>query len=85
MPPMWLCPKSGGAWARFALVAYAVSHLNSNGIKLFVTHVSWAAKNSAQRDDWHLRATEPDGVPTSRWRCPHDAYHGILALHPDMR
>ena len=61
MLPVWLRPELGGAWAKFALVASAVSHLNSNGIKLFATQVSRAAKKSKQRDGWQFRATEPDG------------------------
>ena len=55
MLPVWLRPELGVAWARFA------SDLNANGIKLFATQVSRAAKRSATRDGWHFHATEPDG------------------------
>ena len=49
MPPVWLRPEAGGAWAYFPSVADATAHLKEQGIELFATQVSRAAKNAKTR------------------------------------
>ena len=65
MPPVWLRPEAGGAWAYFPSVADATAHLKEQGIELFATQVSRAAKNAKTRNGWQFRSTSPDAdVPS---------------------
>ena len=54
MPPVWLRPEAGGAWAYFPSVADATAHLKEQGIELFATQVSRAAKNGKTRNGWEF-------------------------------
>ena len=60
MPPVWLRPEAGGAWAYFPCVADTTAHLKEQGIELFATQVSRAAKNGKTRNGWEFRSTSPD-------------------------
>ena len=60
MPPVWLRPEAGGAWAYFPSVADTTAHLKEQGIELFATQVSRAAKNAKTRNGWEFRSTSPD-------------------------
>ena len=65
MPPVWLRPEAGGAWAYFPSVADATVHLKEQGIELFATQVSRAAKNGKTRNGWEFRSTSLDAdVPS---------------------
>ena len=65
MPPVWLRPEAGGPWAYFPSVADATAHLKEQGIELFATQVSRAAKNAKTRNGWEFRSTSPDAdVPS---------------------
>ena len=65
MPPVLLRPEAGGAWAYFPFVADATAHLKEQGIELFATQVSRAAKNGKTRNGWELLSTSPDAdVPS---------------------
>ena len=59
MPPVWLRAEASGAWAYFPSVADATAHLGQQGIGLFATEVSRAAKNGKTRNGWEFRSTSP--------------------------
>ena len=66
MPPVWLCPESGGAWSHFSSVVDAVKHLNANGVQLLATQVSRSASKAARCNGWCFRSSpsgEDDPAP----------------------
>ena len=65
MPRVWLRPEAGGTWAHFPSVADGTTHLKEQGIDLFATQVSRAAKNAKTRNGWQFRSTSLDAdVPS---------------------
>ena len=60
MLPVWLRPEAGGAWAYLPSVAEATAHQKEQGIELFATQVSRAAKNAKTRNGWEFRSTSRD-------------------------
>ena len=60
MPLVWLRPEAGRAWAYFLSVTDTTAHLKVQGIELFATQASCAAKNAKTHNGWQLCSTSPD-------------------------